>query len=61
VFGAECRAANRDHVDARSLAMSPGSVLDPGAVMGVSRMAFRLLPAAEAGIDPFRIAVLAPP
>ena len=41
--------------------MSPGSVLDPGARIGLTRMALRLLPAAEAGIDPLRIAVLAPP
>jgi glycosyltransferase involved in cell wall biosynthesis len=41
--------------------MSPGTVLDPGAVRGVSRMALRLLPAADAGVDPLRIAVLAPP
>jgi glycosyltransferase involved in cell wall biosynthesis len=41
--------------------MSPGTVLDRGAVRGVSRMALRLLPAADAGVDPLRIAVLAPP
>src|SRR5665213_573624 len=41
--------------------MSPETVIDPVAVRGVSRMALRLLPAADAGVDPLRIAVLAPP
>jgi glycosyltransferase involved in cell wall biosynthesis len=41
--------------------MSPGSVLDSSSRIGVSRMALRLVPAAEAGIDPLRIAVQAPP
>ena len=41
--------------------MSPGTVIDRVAVMGVSRMASRVVPAAEAGVDPLRIAVLAPP
>ncbi len=36
------------------------TVLDPGAVRGVSRMALRLWPA-DTGVDPLRIAVLAPP
>jgi hypothetical protein len=41
--------------------MSPGTVFDPGAAIGVSRRALRLLPAAEAGVEPLRVAVLAPP
>ena len=41
--------------------MSPETILDPGAVRDVSRMALRLLPAADAGIDPLQIAMLAPP
>src|SRR5450759_3576589 len=41
--------------------MSPETVTDPVAVRGVSRMALRVLPAADAGVDPLRIAVLAPP
>ena len=41
--------------------MSPGTVIDPGLASGVSRMALRLLPAGDAGVDPLRIAVLAPP
>ncbi len=39
--------------------MSPATVSDAGA--GVSRMGLRPLPGADAGIDPLRIAVLAPP
>lgn len=41
--------------------MSPETVLEPGAMRGVPRMALRLLPAADSGVDPLRIAVLAPP
>jgi glycosyltransferase involved in cell wall biosynthesis len=41
--------------------MSPETVIDPVAVIGVSRMASRGSPAADAGVDPLRIAVLAPP
>ena len=41
--------------------MSRESVVDPVAAMGVSRMALRLLPAGDAGVDQLRIAVLAPP
>jgi glycosyltransferase involved in cell wall biosynthesis len=41
--------------------MTPGNVLDPSARIGVFRMASRLLPAADAGAGPLRIAVLAPP
>ncbi|MGZ4286744.1 MAG: glycosyltransferase family 4 protein [Solirubrobacteraceae bacterium] len=41
--------------------MSPETVIDPIAVMDVSRMALRALPAADARVDRLRIAVLAPP
>jgi len=41
--------------------MSRETVLDPVATMSVSRMGLPLLPAAEASVDPLRIAVLAPP
>jgi glycosyltransferase involved in cell wall biosynthesis len=41
--------------------MTPGNVLDPSARIGASRMALRLLPAADARVDLLRIAVLAPP
>lgn len=41
--------------------MGTQAVLDPGAVSGASRMALRRLPAAEAGVHPLRIAMLAPP
>ena len=41
--------------------MSPSSVLDPSARRGVSRIALRMSPPADAGVEPLRIAVLAPP
>ena len=41
--------------------MSPQTVIDPIAVMDVSRMAVRALPAGDARVDRLRIAVLAPP
>ena len=41
--------------------MSTDTIVDPDAVTGVSRIASRRLPAADAGVDPLRIAVLAPP
>jgi glycosyltransferase involved in cell wall biosynthesis len=57
-FGGACRAARPDH-DYRSVTMSPETVSGPGPVMGASRP-LRLRPA-HAGVDPLRIAVLAPP
>jgi glycosyltransferase involved in cell wall biosynthesis len=41
--------------------MTPGNVLNPSARIGVFRTGLRLLPPADADVDPLRIAVLAPP
>src|ERR1035441_3035229 len=41
--------------------MKPENVLDPSAAMSASRLPLRLLGAGDAGVDPLRIAVLAPP
>jgi glycosyltransferase involved in cell wall biosynthesis len=41
--------------------MSPETVLDPSTVRRVSGVPLRLLPAGDAGNDPLRIAMLAPP
>src|SRR5664280_2437192 len=41
--------------------MKPENVLDPSAAMSASRLPLRLLGAGNAGVDPLRIAVLAPP
>src|ERR1022692_4753267 len=41
--------------------MKPENVLDPSAAMSASRLPLRLLPAGDAGVDPLRIVVLAPP
>ena len=41
--------------------MKPEAVIDPVAVTSTSRVALRIVPAADAGVDPLRVAVLAPP
>src|ERR1017187_10823395 len=41
--------------------MKPENVLDPSAAMSASRLPLRLLGAGNAGVDPLRIAVFAPP